>query len=46
MLEVVNYFAHGMEIGFPLFQAGFYTIMPRGIMPYLSAKYDIEFPGF
>jgi hypothetical protein len=45
LLDIVNYFAHGMGVGFSLYQSGFYNIAPRGLMPYLNAKYDVEFPG-
>jgi hypothetical protein len=43
---LVNYIAHAMPLAYAAYQAGFYNISPRGIMPYLTARYGIEFPGF
>lgn len=45
MMDIVNYFAQSMGFGYSLYQAGLYNFNPRGIMPYLNAKYDLDFPG-
>jgi hypothetical protein len=45
-MDIVNYFAEHMGFAYSLFQAGLYNVNPRNLMPYLNAKYDIEFPGF
>ncbi len=45
-MEIVNYLANGMGLAMALYHAGFYNFNPRGLMPYLSAKYGVEFPGF
>lgn len=45
-MDIVNYIAAHMGVAYSLFQAGAYNIAPRGLMPYLSAKYDVDFPGY